>query len=349
MDVTEAMLVGLDSFVIAGTGSGKTMPFMMPLIMDKKKKAIIISPLKLLQEDHARRCKEMGISAVAVNGDTWSPELAKALERGAHQEIVMVVVDEAHCISQWGGDFQKEYAELVKLQAFFPPSTPFLITSATLTPATLRDIQGQLNMDIDKSYFLNLGNDRPNIMMSTQTVSMAKDYDTLLPLLTQNDTLPVGGPGDLMKTIVFMNSIPNLQQCACYIKSRLSPHLRQHVDVMHAIQRPHTKCHVMKDFCEARVKILIATEAAGMGADIPDIKQMIQLGVPSSLSVWIQRAGRAGRSPEITRSKDDWMKKVDPELRRWIETTSCRQDILNSYFGNLPGRKNEFLCSTRSS
>ncbi|KAH6877038.1 P-loop containing nucleoside triphosphate hydrolase protein [Coprinopsis sp. MPI-PUGE-AT-0042] len=167
MDVTEAMLVGLDSFVIAGTGSGKTMPFMMPLMTDKKKKAIIISPLKLLQEDHARRCKELGISAVAVNGDTWSPELAKALERGAHQviltspemcikhsefqsfltsttsskEIMMVVVDEAHCISQWGGDFRKEYSELVKLRAFFPPSTPFLITSATLTPATLRDIR----------------------------------------------------------------------------------------------------------------------------------------------------------------------------------------------------------------
>ncbi|KAH6877029.1 P-loop containing nucleoside triphosphate hydrolase protein, partial [Coprinopsis sp. MPI-PUGE-AT-0042] len=246
----------------------------------------------------------------------------------------------------------------------------------------LMDIQGQLNMNIDTSYFLNLGNDRPNIMMSTQTVSTARDYDTLLPLLTRNNTLPVGGSGDLIKTIVFMNSIPNSQQCARYIKSRLPPHLRQYVDVMHAIRRPSTKRRVMNDFRESRVKILIATEAAGMGADIPDIEQVIQLGVPSSLSVWIQRAGRAGRSSEIkaraillversafqrrkakakeggddeeaeessddgagdedsaAHPKDDWMKKVDPELRRWIETTSCRRDILDSYFGNPPGRK----------
>ncbi|KAH6866275.1 P-loop containing nucleoside triphosphate hydrolase protein [Coprinopsis sp. MPI-PUGE-AT-0042] len=390
MDVTEAMIVGLDSFVIAGTGSGKTMPFMMPLLTDKRKKAIIISPLKLLQEDHARRCKELGISAVAVNGDTWSSTLLQELEAGVHQviltspemcikhsqfrsflssateakEVMMVVIDEAHCISQ----------------AFFPVSTPFLVTSATLTPATIRDIQGQLNIDIDEGYFLNLGNDRPNITMSTQTISTAKDYDALLPLLTRGNTLPVGGTHDVIKTIIFMNSIPNTQQCARHIKSRLPPELHRFVDVMHAIQRPKTKRRVMNDFRCGRIKILIATEAAGMGADIPDIEQVIQLGVPPSLSVWIQRAGRAGRSPEINaraillversvfqcrkaktkdpdlvlddvssnesgdndpllRPKDGWMKNVDPHLRRWIETDECRRDVLDRYFGNPPGRK----------
>lgn len=77
MKVTEAMLVKLDSIVIAGTGSGKTMPFMMVLLADPEKKALIISPLKILQEDQVARFKKFNISAVAVNGDTWCDKLAK--------------------------------------------------------------------------------------------------------------------------------------------------------------------------------------------------------------------------------------------------------------------------------
>lgn len=77
LDVTEAAILGLDCVVIAGTGMGKTMPFMMPLLHKPTAKSIFISPLKVLQEDQAARFNAMGISAVAVNGDTWSLELKK--------------------------------------------------------------------------------------------------------------------------------------------------------------------------------------------------------------------------------------------------------------------------------
>lgn len=99
-------------------------------------------------------------------------------------EVLMVVIDEAHCISQWGGEFRKEYANLHKLRSFFPTHVPFLVTSATLPPSVIRDLQQNLNFDIDDTFFINLGNDRPNIHMSTATVSSSRDYPALVPLLT---------------------------------------------------------------------------------------------------------------------------------------------------------------------
>ena len=77
VDVSEALLLGLDCSVIAGTGAGKTMPFVMPLFVESNKIIIVISPLNALEEDQASRFKKMGLSAVAVNGDTYSNEIHK--------------------------------------------------------------------------------------------------------------------------------------------------------------------------------------------------------------------------------------------------------------------------------
>ncbi|RXW15756.1 hypothetical protein EST38_g10098 [Candolleomyces aberdarensis] len=324
VDVTEALILGLDSVVIAGTGFGKTMPFMMALLKDRKAKTVIISPLKVLQQDQVRRFRKMGISAVAVNGDTWSNQLKSNLEHGQYQaiftspemclqhpqfrgflsdavianDIVMIVIDEAHCISQWGGEFRKEYSQLDKLRVFFPTHVPFLITSATLTPAVLVEIQAQLDFELDDTFFLNLGNDRPNIKMSIQAVKTPADYDAVIPLLTHSGHLPQTRE-DLCKTIVFVNKVPSSQHCSRYIKSLFLPELRQYVDVLHAYRTRRTKRRLMKQFRKGNILVLVATEAAGMGADIPDIEQVLQLGVPQSLAVWVQRAGRAGRSPNI--------------------------------------------------
>ncbi|KAF8876505.1 P-loop containing nucleoside triphosphate hydrolase protein [Gymnopilus junonius] len=237
LDVTEAILLGLDCIVIAGTGAGKTMPFMMPLLLDDIKKAVIISPLKVLQEDQARRFQKMELSAVAVNGDTWNAGLEKDLKEGRHRgiltspemylkhdpfrevltgsnfrDISSLIVDEAHCISQWGGDFRTAYSEIGKLRAFFPSHIPVLATSATLTPMALQEVRSQLGIDPDNSFFLNLGNDRPNIAYSALYMESATDYEALRPHLTSSET-PTQ-PEDLVKSIVFVNSVNQAQQTA---------------------------------------------------------------------------------------------------------------------------------------
>lgn len=303
----------------------------------------------------------------------------------------MVVIDEAHCISQWGGDFRKDYGQLERLRAFFPSHVPFLATSATLTPPALRDVQNHLGIELDKAFFLNRGNDRPNVCMSVQHVKSPTDYDAILPLLSSTSEAPTAVE-HLRKTIVFVNSVIGSQALARHIKEQLPEALRGCVDVLHAQRTPRAKRRVMKNFRDGKTLILIATEAAGMvshahshveqelmtdgpaqGADIPDVEQVIQLGVPSSLAVWIQRAGQAGRDktlkaraillvePSVFQpvkradattgddggERDDedleYRKKVEPALRLWIEAKGCRRDVVDEYFGN-PARY-EGVCS----
>ncbi|KAF8991755.1 P-loop containing nucleoside triphosphate hydrolase protein [Cyathus striatus] len=87
MDVAEALVLKVDTLCIAGTGAGKTIPFMMPLLLDPSSRALIISPLKILQEEQAARFKKMGITAVAVNKDTWNAQLKADIEKGKFQAL----------------------------------------------------------------------------------------------------------------------------------------------------------------------------------------------------------------------------------------------------------------------
>ncbi|KAJ7512821.1 P-loop containing nucleoside triphosphate hydrolase protein, partial [Mycena galericulata] len=323
IDVSEAFLLGLDVIVIAGTGAGKTMPFMMPLLLHREKYSLIISPLKVLQEDQAKRFEQMGLKAAAVNGDTYSRDLQKELDGQTHNAILTspemcfehqefrkwlrdpatgkralgAIVDEAHCASQWGGDFRPHYAVLEKLRAILPAGSPILATSATLSPCALKDICSSLDLDLDDTFFVNLGNDRPNITPSVFEMNSAKDYGAVYTHLP--DPSEVHSAKDLPKSAIFCNHVKKTQVLARLLRNRYAHLPRGTIDFLHAHRTAKAKRRVMKDFRRGKIKILVATEAAGMGADIPDIELVIQFGVPASLSIWTQRAGRAGRSPDL--------------------------------------------------
>ncbi|KAJ7782372.1 P-loop containing nucleoside triphosphate hydrolase protein [Mycena maculata] len=323
LDVSEAFLLGLDVVAIAGTGAGKTMPFMMPLLLHRDKYSLVISPLKVLQEDQAKRFEKMGLKAAAVNGDTYSRDLQKELDGQTHnaiftspemclehqefrkwlrdpatgKRVLGSIINEAHCASQWGGDFRPHYALLDKLRVLLPAGSPILATSATLSPAALKDICLSLDLNLDEAFFINLGNDRPNITPSVIEMNSAKDYAAINAHLPKPED--VRSTADLPKGIVFTNAVKKTQIITRHLR-RLYHHLpRSSIDFLHAHRTAKAKRRVMRDFRRGKIKILVATEAAGMGADIPDIELIIQFGVPGSLPIWIQRAGRAGRSPEL--------------------------------------------------
>ncbi|KAL1681648.1 P-loop containing nucleoside triphosphate hydrolase protein, partial [Schizophyllum commune] len=298
LDVTEAILLGLDCVLIAGTGSGKTMPFMLPLKYDTRGTILVISPLKILQQDQADRFTVAGIPAVPVNGDTWrsSLDFRKFLTSCEFQRRLRVVaIDEAHCVSQWGGDFRKHYAMLHKVRSLFPASVPFLAATATLPPKARDEVCTELHIDMDDAFFVNLGNDRPNITQEVRFVDSGHDYAALAEFLPTNATTPE----EIPKTIIFVNSRTGAQEAAREIRKLFPPHLHDYIQFLHAIRKGRTKERVMERFREGAIKILIATEAAGMGADIPDIMLVIQLGIPGSLSIYLQRAGRAVRSATL--------------------------------------------------
>ncbi|KDQ49212.1 hypothetical protein JAAARDRAFT_114965, partial [Jaapia argillacea MUCL 33604] len=150
-----------------------------------------------------------GISAKAVNGESWCPSLHQKILQQKYQailaspemclkhsafreilnskdfydDIIGFVVDESHCISQWGGDFRPEYGELASLCAFVPAGKPILATSATLTPQALEEVQKSLLIDKDLSFHLNLGNDQSNVAYGVMYINGKSDYTALDSIL----------------------------------------------------------------------------------------------------------------------------------------------------------------------
>ena len=227
-------------------------------------------------------------------------EFWKYLADTKFKGLCAIIVDEMHCILQWGGDFQKAYGELLKLWAFFLPHIPILGTSATAPPPALQEIQVTLLINAETSFFLILSNDCPNLSFEVHQLNSGIDFDALQPYLMWGPN--PSSPDDIIKGIVFTNSVISTQLSTQKIHSWLPHHLCKQVAYLHALHTPHVWKCVMKQFWKGKIKILVATEAAGMvwdlspwspkiliifqGADIPDIEQVIQFGVPPSLSVW---------------------------------------------------------------
>ncbi|KAJ7621615.1 P-loop containing nucleoside triphosphate hydrolase protein [Mycena polygramma] len=323
LDVGEAFVLKLDGVIIAGTGAGKTIPFMLPLLINPTKYILVISPLKVLQHDQAKRFRKMKLSAAAVNGDTYSAAIQEGLESGKYQaiftspemclqhpgfrkwlhseqateNILGLIIDEAHCISQWGGDFRKLYAMLDQLRVLFPLGTPVHAFSATLQPDALAEVCSSLSINLGKAFFLNLGNDRPNITPSVVRMKGSSDYSAVDQFLPNPET--VHSFEDLPKSLLFVNAVKKSHKLCQHVRKIYGGRFDENIAFLHAHRTRRAKRAVMRKFRQGKIRILVATEAAGMGADIPDIELVIQFGFPKSLSVWIQRAGRAGRSPDI--------------------------------------------------
>ncbi|KAI1782002.1 P-loop containing nucleoside triphosphate hydrolase protein [Ganoderma leucocontextum] len=248
LDVAEAFLLGLDCVVVAGTGAGKTIPYLLPLLLPETahKTIPVISPLKSLQRDQANRFRKVGVSAVAANGDTWTASLRQEISNSKHRalflgpemcikhvearetlramgladRLVGFVVDEAHCISQWGGEFRPEYSQLSTLRTLVPQRrAPIAAFLATMVPDILAEIEESLLINPDTSFYLNLGNNRPNIYQQVFTMENSKDFaalDALLPLQS------VSCAAEIPKTLIFANS----RRMTLHIWSHLCHQLR---------------------------------------------------------------------------------------------------------------------------
>ncbi|KAF8838048.1 P-loop containing nucleoside triphosphate hydrolase protein [Paxillus ammoniavirescens] len=405
LNVAEALLTGLDCIVVAGTGAGKTMPFMMPLLVQPKKHIIIISPLDALENDQARRFQDLGLTAVAVNGKTYDVKLHKELEQQKYQliltspemclqhtgfcellsslkfacHVAAIVVDEAHCITQWGHKFCEQYFKLGSLRAFVPSQVPVLVTSATLPPQVLSEVCSTMHIKIQTSYFINLGIDHPNITWEVRHIAAAKsDLESLRFLLLKRQGSK-GEENSFKQSMVFGDDISQLMRMCRWVRENSSPELRNQVAVYHSQLTPRTKKMLLERFQMGEIKVLFTTEAAGMGCDMPHIELVIQFMVPASLSIWMQRAGHAGHSPslqvcaillvqpsvfqakkekkethisEATKDPDKcegsvtYVKAVEDGLREWLETKSCHRDVADKYFNSSMKRKRTvaYLC-----
>ena len=295
-DVVEAMLAGRDVLSVAPTGSGKSISYWVPAVVEGGL-TMVVSPLIALMKDQVDRLTERGVAATFINSSVERPEQADRLRRAiageyrllflaperlgrpgfmdrlSELDIRRVVVDEAHCISTWGHDFRPDYRLLgAAIAACGRPAVAGF--TATATPQVRADIA--TNLGLRDPFVSVTGFNRPTLKLSVVRCrgDRAK-RETLRGLLA----------GAVEQSLVYVGTVAAAEEVAVEIGA-VCYHGRQEADVRRRIQ---------EDFTAGRAKVVVATSAFGMGVDIAGIRRVIHYHLPGSLEAYYQEAGRAGR------------------------------------------------------
>ncbi|VDC03270.1 unnamed protein product [Peniophora sp. CBMAI 1063] len=323
IDAIRAQQDGRDVLVHVATGMGKTAVAAGPFLLEENadKVMLLVSPLVGLQEEMVDTFNdEFKIKAVALNSshETTDQQLRDVID--GHYRIVLlspemllsrrfldrvlrnrifsnkvysVVVDEAHCISHWGADFRKKYAQIGSIRVFLSRNTPFVALSASLTQRVTRDVVEKLQLNRDSYLYIDLGNDRPNVSLVARAIQNPINSYTDLDFVIPPSPTSIN---DIPKSFIYADSIPTGTAIVNHLRTLL-PDI-----TMHGTIRPYNAVHstkyrkkVMRRFKKGKVRILVCTDAAGMGCNVPDIDLVVQWKLPKKLSSFVQRAGRAAR------------------------------------------------------
>ena len=176
------------------------------------------------------------------------------------RDVLSIVIDEAHCVSEWGENFRKAFGELGRLRSYVPATVPFLITSATLPTHILNNVVQKLHISKSQSVFINLGNDHPNI--TYMVCRIRKSSSDLGALDFVIDAASIGDP--LIRTVVFFETCQLMFKGYKHLQKLLPSELRSRVDFLHSGRCARSKKIVMDCFRSGVVDVLCATEAAGM-------------------------------------------------------------------------------------
>ena len=300
-DVIRAVLDGHDILAIMPTGAGKSLCYQLPAL-HLEGTTIIVSPLIALMKDQVDKLQELGLEAVEVNSTVTgraeaaviqgiegeqsdfvfttperlaAPEFVEMLRRTS---IDFVVVDEAHCISQWGHDFRPSYLALREsIRALGDP--PILALTATATEDVVEDIRRQLGRP--DMTVVNTGIYRPNLAFEVRHVSGdAEKQPQLLELLGAR-------PGS---AIVYAATVRHVNSLAPMLQAEGIEALPYHGRLAKA-----RRTEAQDRFMAGELPVIVATNAFGLGIDKPDIRAVIHYDVPGSLEAYYQEAGRAGR------------------------------------------------------
>jgi ATP-dependent DNA helicase RecQ len=300
-EVIEAVLAGRDTLAIMPTGAGKSLCYQLPAL-HLEGMTIVVSPLIALMKDQADKLRELGLDAVELNSTIRGREAAAALEQIEDQAseflfttperltepsfletlrdvtIDFVVVDEAHCISQWGHDFRPSYLALREaVRTLGEP--PILALTATATDEVVDDIRRQLGRP--DMAVVRTGIERPNLVFEVRHVSGDEEKRAALLELLRG----VEGPA-----IVYTATVKHVSEVAAFLDGEDLRVLPYH-GRMAAGRRHDTQ----ERFMAGELAAIVATNAFGLGIDKADIRAVVHYDMPGSLEAYYQEAGRAGR------------------------------------------------------
>ncbi len=297
-EIIDTVASGKDCLALLPTGGGKSICYQVPGMM-MEGVCLVISPLIALMEDQITNLKSRGINAVAINSSMSKKQIDIALDnaiyghtkflyvsperlktyifhvRFAKMKVTLIAVDEAHCISQWGYDFRPSYlsiAEIRKLQ----PATPVLALTATATPDVVVDVQEKLlfkNLNaIQKSF------ERKNLIYNTHSTN--NKFNRIRTFLSSNN-----GTG-----IIYCSTRRKVKELFIKLND-----LNLSVDYYHAGLDFEERRNKQNKWTKGETKIMVATNAFGMGIDKADVRFVLHHDIPASLEAYFQEAGRAGR------------------------------------------------------
>jgi len=366
-EIIESLIAGEDVLTLMPTGGGKSLCYQIPAMV-RKGTGIVVSPLIALMQDQVDALKQLNISAAFLNSSLDSQEInatEQKLVNGEYQllyvaperlltgrmlnllkrvEVSIFAIDEAHCVSQWGHDFRKEYQQLSVLHEYFP-QVPRIALTATADDRTRSEIIEQLNLQQAKTFVNSF--DRPNIRYSLAEGQNARDQ--LWKFLQREHPNDAG--------IVYCLSRKKVESTAQWLQKKGRNALPYHAGLSDEARKTN-----QARFLREENIIIVATIAFGMGIDKPDVRFVAHLNLPKSIESYYQETGRAGRDGQAANAwmayglqdvillrqmlqsadADEQYKRVTNHkldaMLALCELTTCRRQAILAYFDEI---KNE--------
>jgi len=299
-EIIQTLLEGGDAFVLMPTGGGKSLCFQIPAML-REGVGIVVSPLIALMQDQVDALLQLGIRAAFLNSTlsfSDQEEIEQSLRRNELDllyvaperllgektlqlleqcQISLFAIDEAHCVSQWGHDFRKEYQQLSTLPDRFP-NIPRIALTATADQRTRAEIIQQLQLSQAGVYINSF--DRPNIRYIISEAQNSRDK--LWRFIQENHQGDAG--------IIYCLSRKKVEATATWLSDKGLTALPYHAGLSADIRQRHQQRFLRED-----AVIIVATIAFGMGIDKPDVRFVAHLNLPKNIEAYYQETGRAGR------------------------------------------------------
>lgn len=341
-EIIQAVLQRKDVLAVLPTGGGKSLCYQYPSYK-LNGLVVVVSPLIALMKDQVQSLKSKGLRAGALySGQSFDEkrEIFQEISQGGQyllylspervqkpgfqawvkqRQILLFAIDEAHCVSQWGHDFRAEYVMLRELKVW-RPDVPVLALTASATPTVLRDIATQLTLQ--KPERLVYGFYRPNLYYQVQVCE--DDNEKFAYLKQALRQFPNG------RVIIYCGTRKVVEQ----LYTELS-YLDDGIAYYHAGLSPNQRTDVQNAYIDGRVRILIATNAFGMGIDQANVRLVVHFQMPANIDSLYQEMGRAGRNGDPATCLLLYSKKDKGLQSFFIESSEASKEIKSQRWDNL--------------
>ena len=356
-----SILDGNDTFVVAPTSSGKSLIYQLPAVMNEDQLTIVIEPTMALMHDQVRKLKYLGITAEYLDSTLCSTEKRMILndvnnhrvsilyvspERLSstdfmaaigNTDIYLVVVDECHCVLEWGISFRPDYLNIGKFIKKLDHRPIIIGLTATVNPEDREIIQKLLRMKKPKEFINSI--ERSNLILLKEEIPTYNDEEKIFQRKLARLNYNMKKYHRSGSIIVYCSTRKHVDAVYNYLESKFPDQIVR----CHSKMKPKSRAKHEREFIENEKSIMVATSAFGMGIDKGDIDLVIHFDMPLSIGDYYQQAGRAGRDGGIAHCMILYN---EIDIKKWEAFLKGEEDIVREYMLNRLNQMREFIEST---